>query len=1055
MARARQQAAPPLPFPEKLVLNQYLLKVLGVEDFPTLTERLREPDLEELTADNRSRFAMELEAHLPSPANNPGGLTVDQLHTYDENIIRHSQTIRFRERGHKWKYFQYLALLFTEIYLDRYFNDPEGLLLGLNAHVGEFNNGKPAQDQISDYKGEELSKLAIWSATGSGKTLLMHVNILQYRHYVEKAGRGRRPNKTILVTPRPGLSQQHLEEFGISGIEAEIFSSEGMSLFSGQSVEIIEITKLREEGKEKTISVDALMSNNLVLIDEGHRGASGEEWRKMRERIAEEGFTFEYSATFGQAVKATTWKDLETDYAKCILFDYSYKYFYGDGYGKDYKILNLSEDDDNDEDKRRLYLTACLLTFYQQLLLFNDKKIELQPFLIEKPLWIFVGGTVNVVRKKAGKDVSDVLDILLFLAEFASSQHRNRSIRLLERLMSGSTGLHNTLGQDIFANTFWHVLEHLFQPEALYQEILTRIFNAPASGQLHVELLKGGEGELALRMGENEPFGLINVGDAPKLKGLCEERPELVVTDREFSGSLFQEVNEKESTINVLIGAKKFSEGWNSWRVSTMGLMNIGRTEGSEIIQLFGRGVRLKGYDHCLKRHTEIMGIEKHEFLRSLETLNIFGIRADYMRQFQEYLAEEGLPGEEGREEIVLPVVRSFDDNGLKKLKMPRLKEGLDFKRQGPKPSFERPEEGFLPRHRIVLDWYPRIQMELSKGAADDAVEVKKQDGKLTAKHVAFLDLDTLFFEMEDFKNERAWFNLNLNRQGIKALLANPEWYTLYISLAELEFSSFTRIRRWQEIASSLLKKYCERYYTYQKAQWEAPHLEYREVEPDDGNFIDSYRFLIERSDHALITFLTQTKEAIERGDLRDASFTNLQAICFGRHLYQPLVHVGSGTIQVRPVPLNEGEATFVDDLRKWHLANPVEMDGKELYLLRNMSRGRGIGFFEKGGFYPDFLLWILNGGNQTVCFVDPKGVRNLEDGPNNPKINFYQTIKELEQNLADSTVSLESVIISVTPLEDINWKAGWSYEEFEQRHVLFQKDQKDAYIGKLFRMLQ
>ena len=48
------------------------------------------------------------------------------------------------------------------------------------------------------------------------------------------------------------------------------------------------------------------------------------------------------------------------------------------------------------------------------------------------------------------------------------------------------------------------------------------------------------------------------------------------------------------SSINILIGSKKFSEGWNCWRVSTMGLMNIGQSEGSEIIQLFGRGVRLK-----------------------------------------------------------------------------------------------------------------------------------------------------------------------------------------------------------------------------------------------------------------------------------------------------------------------------------------------------------------------------------------------------------------------------------------------------------------------------
>ena len=35
-----------------------------------------------------------------------------------------------------------------------------------------------------------------------------------------------------------------------------------------------------------------------------------------------------------------------------------------------------------------------------------------------------------------------------------------------------------------------------------------------------------------------------------------------------------------------------FIAGWNSWRVSTMGLMHVGVGEGSEIIQMFGRGVR-------------------------------------------------------------------------------------------------------------------------------------------------------------------------------------------------------------------------------------------------------------------------------------------------------------------------------------------------------------------------------------------------------------------------------------------------------------------------------
>jgi len=47
-----------------------------------------------------------------------------------------------------------------------------------------------------------------------------------------------------------------------------------------------------------------------------------------------------------------------------VLFDYSYKYFYRDGFGKDYRILNLPTTATR---KARLYLTACLMAYYQQV----------------------------------------------------------------------------------------------------------------------------------------------------------------------------------------------------------------------------------------------------------------------------------------------------------------------------------------------------------------------------------------------------------------------------------------------------------------------------------------------------------------------------------------------------------------------------------------------------------------------------------------------------------------------------------------------------------------
>jgi len=64
-------------------------------------------------------------------------------------------------------------------------------------------------------------------------------------------------------------------------------------------------------------------------------------------------------------------------------------------------------EDDSDEVVRKKYLVACLLAFYQQQKLYHDRQFDFKKFLIENPLWIFVGGSVNAVRTQGGREVSD------------------------------------------------------------------------------------------------------------------------------------------------------------------------------------------------------------------------------------------------------------------------------------------------------------------------------------------------------------------------------------------------------------------------------------------------------------------------------------------------------------------------------------------------------------------------------------------------------------------------------------------------------------------------
>jgi hypothetical protein len=1067
--RPRTSSRPQVPFVYKLVLNQWLLSLFNVKRFERLAEHLRSETLEGLDENNVHHFHHALTAQLFNLTQLPTELLLE----YDQNIVKHSQRLNSRRitRGEEpivWKYFQYLTLLFTEIYLDRYFRDPQALLKALNAQVAACNADRPEADQIAsvDEQAEawpQLNKLAYWSATGSGKTLLMHANILQYQYYLDKHGRRRELNRIILLTPNEGLSQQHLREFETAGISAELFNKDGRGLFAGQAVEILDIHKLAEEMGDKTIAIDAFEGNNLVLVDEGHRGASGGEegaWMRFRNALCENGFSFEYSATFSQAVKGS--KPLTDLYAKSMLFDYSYRHFYSDGFGKDYQILNL--DEGTQQNHLELYLVACLLAFFQQQRLYREQERAFRPFNIDKPLWIFVGGSVT--KTLATRDASDIIEILIFLSRYVLD--RAASIQRIERVLN--QGLVTAGGKNLFAGRFTYLNTAGLSAAQVFDETLTTLFNAVGGGSLSVENLKGVTGEIALRVGDNEPFGVINVGDDAKLVKLCEENG-LQTGEREFSGSLFREINKPHSTVNLLIGSKKFTEGWNSWRVSTMGLMNVGQTEGSQIIQLFGRGVRLKGYNLSLKRSGKTQlpeGVSRPKHIGVLETLSIFGIRADYMAQFRYFLEEEGLPINDDWIEFLLPVIRNL---GTQKLKTIRLKKTINgvsadfgdaFRKLGPVPTLAKPEPSkdkateYLQKNQVVLNWYPKIQAMKSIGVAGGDTEAAPNQMHLTGRHVAFLDLDQLYFEMERFKAERGWYNLNLTRDGIAPLLADQSWYQLLIPAEEIAYDSFEKVWLWQEIAMSLLKKYTERYYAFRKREWELPHLEYQDLTGDDPNFLGVkeepgngyYRILIDKSQEEIVAKLSELKALIEKGDLKPWEFNGMKAIWFGRHLYEPLLHLDSNVVEISPAPLNKGERVFVEDLKAFHDGHSGFFKDKELYLLRNLSKGRGVGFFEAGNFHPDFILWLLVGSQQHIIFVDPKGIRNL--GPTDPKIQFHETIKEIEQRLGDATVRLHSFIVSNTPSHTMRMLWKMEKDEMQKRHILFQEEDRDFYVRSM-----
>ena len=1097
-------------FHKELVLNQWMMGFFKGGSLAALKNRLGEDRHEGIDEDGQTGFFHELHQNL---------FEVDLIseqdsRRYDLNIVQHWNAIT--EQRNKiegtvlnMKYFQYLSLLFTEIYLDWYFNQRQQLLDGLNEAMQAYNARLLADNEaehcFQPFDADELNKLAFWNATGSGKTLLLHINIKQYLHYFQNGQKNAYPDKIILLTPNEGLSRQHLEELQLSGLGfCRLFDKNRSGVFKG-TIEIIDINKLGDEMGDKTVAVEAFEGNNLVLVDEGHRGtgtAAGA-WMSRREALVRGGFAFEYSATFGQAVAkgltvlkaeeetrkkkakvlfdTTNLKKLDDAqkhqltltsadkrrartlatreiYAKSILFDYSYKFFYEDGYGKESLILNLKDEDYTQEDTARQYFTACLLSFYQQQYLWSTNRSKLADFNIEKPLWVFVGNTV------LGED-SDILDVLKFLAGFLNDDLQTKL--WIKDLLSNTPRLLDAKGRDIFHDRFTPLMQ--FTADVVYADILKKLFNADANQRLKVVNLKSSKGELALRVGDAEPFGLINIGDDAGFFKEAEKAENLKLFDTEsddFGGSMFGTLNRKDSQLHVLIGSRKFTEGWSSWRVSTMGLLNMGKGEGSQIIQLFGRGVRLKGKEYSLKRSTPGQR-PKGAHLERLETLNIFGVNAGYMATFKEYLKEEGVTTSD---EMIQLDFETRSNLPKSKLKTLALKDGYKdnqikgFKRTHFPWLYEVPAEfaGKIKEAHIELDLYPKIEAMSTQNKINTTADANtRKKGKIASGTMALFDFDRIYLAVQEFKQLRSWSNLRLERARLMDFcLTRNEWYTLYIPQAELTIRNIADIAKQENILIRLLQDYTDRFYKSLKTAYEGQFYDIVSVKKDDDSLLKIYHFDIDNdaSGEAYEKKIKDLQVLVNEQKLGEASQWNagqMVAICFDSHLYYPLFAIeGAVPLKMRPLAFDApSEVQFVRDLEEFYksLLGQKVIGKRSLYLLRNAdTKGKGLGFALAGNFYPDFLLWLVDDatGEQWLNFIDPKGLRQMN--LNDPKLGLYKEVKVIQEKLGDPKLTLNAFIVSGTQFSSL-LNVTCKQTELEDRNVLFMPDGWQVYLKKMF----
>ncbi|MDP2432707.1 MAG: DEAD/DEAH box helicase family protein [Pseudomonadota bacterium] len=941
---------------------------------------------------------------------------------------------RLMSRPVRLRYYQILALYFTEQVL----REERAAGVGLN--------------------GVQRNKLAYWMATGSGKTLLMHLNILQYIAHIGGM-QAFDELQVILTTPGVNLIDQHRRELTplIDALNRQCANRIKLTVESTGSL-------LNHERGYFNLPPSSRVFR-LVLVDEGHIGLAGGgkeagAFKQLRHNLADfpNAFLFEYSATYHGI------NDKYVDeYGDQIVYDYNYYRFFKDGYGKDYSLQKVAADDiDRGQEAWANFQTAFLtladkLAVHDELRLKDDGLGFVNSFA-DKPLIAFMGNTVED-KKKEGKgqddEVSDIRKLLAYLAKLTPEQRRQ----------------------------------------------LAPVFNGDATdnlmGPLTLTRCAAVTDEIYLSWGDGAYWGIVNVGNGDKFFNDSENHPELldahkkpltqlrkaVIVERRFQ---FSDIDLPGSTINVLVGSRKFAEGWNCYRVSVIGLINLGSSKGNKIIQIFGRGVRLRGLKGDGKRraiahladYDALVGEDTAENrLRRLETLNVFSLKASYLETFLKGLEQE-LPRWIVERRVVVEAqslklgkaVESFEQYS-KKLPIfkvgrddsePRLLATLSFK--DGKPAWhwayfhtDGEESGELARLNLRMDYRPDVADEAVNLAEELRQAVKQgMDGFLPLadwrrRLDAHLQARKMQWRVEDGGTVRPLALGDLLGLVNEVLYSRP-WAQLGFALREQLLA--------QTLSDAVAQLHGKLIYDLNKRRYRFGEPLRQSADGEPGDFISHYDLRIE--------FEKEADKAKFEAAYPSPGLPTQLPLTFQepRHLYAPLLknaedkEVKQGftfkALSISPDALNPGERKFVQDLHVF-LGSPVNQGRLrkfDFYLMRNVESLRSVGVYldsETRAYYPDFVLWAVSDKKTHVLLVDPKGqsgIQNWESlkDPYNAKVALATSpdLVELAKRLASisgKAAKVDSFIV-LRKTSPLGRAKGAHYdlaqvEDMQRRHVM------------------
>ena len=812
---------------------------------------------------------------------------------------------------------------------------------------------------------EFSNRLCLWMATGSGKTLVI-VKLIQLLNHLIKAELIPQCPILFLAHQEQLINQlaHHVAEYNVSHSDQYIelvnlrTNADDLSndLFSHDKIRVYTYrSDLISDGeKDNQINYENYLNNGkwYIILDEAHKGASDSIRQTYYNIMSQNGFLFNFSATFTDDIDHAT-----------TCYEYNLSSFIKNGHGKNIYLSQKAIDAFKtqgelvEDDQRKIILRALVVLTYIKKLAISLKDSGLE---YHNPMMVSFVNSVNLSasNKEEKSESSDLVKLFTGIADFATGKYSNH---LLSGVITELVKEYQTEDDYLFSSGKVTIDFNLLKTITA-QDILECVFNSTSfAASIEVKAVSGSGKELVFKLPTSElPFALIKIGDTRKwLQDNLVTNPLYQINDKTFDNtSAFARLNKKDSSINMLFGSRSFYEGWDSNRPNVIMYINIGSKDAKKfVLQSTGRGIRLEPIKNKRKRIANLLtgNVELSNIYKTISDNNVTAISAletlFVMGTSKEALNTvfSGLSGEQNDFEIL----DNFVVNPLSKTKLllvPKYTDGKSY--------FDLLDTKDNKTYSI----HPQSLQSLRRYCElmSDVVLIAKFGQLLTTDILnlrEYINSETVFFE-----------------DSTKPIIHNPELLLIdvinFYNASLSEYSHFTQLDQeivhFKRIAvndARLQVKLVDAINKVKKSSNSAEQL--AEIKQKYAHDIDT---LI-----AKVTELNQS--SVASVELDDLIIKNIST-----HYYVPLIlsnnenvdyikHIIKTPSEVKFITELDSQIDKLNDKFEWWMFSRIDSidDVYIPYIDKNSCPAK---------FKPDFIFWLKpkNDNRYLIYFIDPKG---------------------------------------------------------------------------------